>query len=314
MLGLLGRVKRADRLRRTVEGGIVRRPRVTRAADRRSARSASAGWSSATISAPISACVCATASHNGRAGASSAARSCRSSSLPTCGPLPCVITSARSSSNGCKAGDRAAQVCELLGRSAALAGTHERVPAESDDRAHTSAVSSSPFSARTSFNVGSPDLLEPVRHAQGRLVEVDQLAQVDRRSDQHEVCVGTLDRLAEVFHLLASVAHRRQERADRSDSPRRSSAIEPTAKGRGSTSAARAELLGGEDSCAVRHLAVRQRRTVLDGEHALARDLGCVALDLERRVGEHDLARRRCSRGSTRAPRRFLPASRCPSC
>src|SRR6185503_7089808 len=52
--------------------------------------------------------------------------------------------------------DRAAQVCQLLRRSPSLAGTHERVPAESYDRTHTSAVSSSPFSARTSFNVGSP--------------------------------------------------------------------------------------------------------------------------------------------------------------
>ena len=57
---------------------------------------------------------------------------------------------------GSQRGDRAAEVRELLGRGAALAGSHERVPAKGDDRAHTSAVSSSPFSASTSFSVGSP--------------------------------------------------------------------------------------------------------------------------------------------------------------
>ena len=51
------------------------------------------GRSSAAIRAPISACVCATASQSGSGGTSSAARSCRSNSLPTCGPLPCVRTS-----------------------------------------------------------------------------------------------------------------------------------------------------------------------------------------------------------------------------
>ena len=57
---------------------------------------------------------------------------------------------------GLQRGDRAAEIRELLGRGAALAGPHERVPAKGDDRAHTSAVSSSPFSASTSFSVGSP--------------------------------------------------------------------------------------------------------------------------------------------------------------
>ena len=109
---------------------------------------------------------------------------------------------------------------------------------------------------------------------------------------RHEVCVGTLDRLAEVFHLLAPVAHRRQkgpdlrivleglrDRADR--------------EGAGVDERRGAEFLGGEDGCAVRHLAVCQCRTVFDCEHALARDLGCVALDLERRVCEHHLRARR---------------------
>ena len=57
---------------------------------------------------------------------------------------------------GRECGDRTAKVRELLGRGAALAGSHERVPAKGDDRAHTSAVSSSPFSASTSLSVGSP--------------------------------------------------------------------------------------------------------------------------------------------------------------
>ena len=48
------------------------------------------------------------------------------------------------------------EVGELLGRRASLAGAHERVPAEGHDRAHTSAVSSSPLSASTSSSVGSP--------------------------------------------------------------------------------------------------------------------------------------------------------------
>jgi hypothetical protein len=49
-----------------------------------------------------------------------------------------------------------------------------------------------------------------------------------------------------------------------------------------------AVLLRGEDGRAVAHLAVRQRRAVLDREHALAADLLRLALDVERRRGEHD--------------------------
>ena len=57
---------------------------------------------------------------------------------------------------GPQRGDRAPEIRELLGRGAALAGSHERVAAKGDDRAHTNAVSSSPLSASTSFSVGSP--------------------------------------------------------------------------------------------------------------------------------------------------------------
>ena len=48
-------------------------------------------------------------------------------------------------------------------------------------------------------------------------------------------------------------------------------------------------LLGGEHGGAVGHLAVRERGSVLDGEHPLAPDLLRVALDQERRCGEDDL-------------------------
>src|SRR5204863_3440219 len=58
---------------------------------------------------------------------------------------------------GSQSGDRAAEVGELLRGRASLAGTHQRVPAQRyDRRAHTSAVSSRPFSASTSLSVGSP--------------------------------------------------------------------------------------------------------------------------------------------------------------
>src|SRR5204863_2356916 len=54
-------------------------------------------------------------------------------------------------------GDRTPQVRELLRRSAPLAGPHQCVPAERyDGAAHTSAVSSRPFSASRLSSVGSP--------------------------------------------------------------------------------------------------------------------------------------------------------------
>ena len=54
------------------------------------------------------------------------------------------------------------------------------------------------------------------------------------------------------------------------------SRIEPTAKGAGSTSSA-APLAARRDRGAVAHVAVGERRAVLDDEHALAADLLRVA-------------------------------------
>ena len=59
--------------------------------------------------------------------------------------------------------------------------------------------------------------------------------------------------------------------------------------------------LRGEDAGAVAHLAVRERRPVLDRRGRACRDLRGVALDVERRGGERRLARSGCGSGSSRA-------------
>src|SRR3712207_8366887 len=64
------------------------------------------------ICAPISACVCATASQSGSGGTSGAARSWRSRPLPTWGPLPCVTT--RSEEHTSEIQSRQYLVCRLL--------------------------------------------------------------------------------------------------------------------------------------------------------------------------------------------------------
>ena len=144
-----------------------------------------------------------------------------------------------------------------------------------------------PCSSRSVRERGLADLLEPVGHAKGGHVEVDQAAEVDRRPDQDELGAAGLDRRAQVVHLLAAVAHRREQRAyvgvvleglgDRAD--RGGSWVDQLGGAIG---------LRGQDGRAVGHLAVGQRRPILDREHALAGDLGDVALDGERRGGEHD--------------------------
>ena len=62
----------------------------------------------------------------------------------------------------------------------------------------------------------------------------------------------------------------------------------------------RAVRLRSENGGAVAHLAVRERRPVLDREHALFGDLGHVAFDVERRRGEDDTRVRVVACGSGR--------------
>ena len=86
---------------------------------------------------------------------------------------------------------------------------------------------------------------------------------------------------------------------------RTSSASEPTANGRGSTSVAVRRPVGPRRARAKRHPAVGQCRAVVDDEHPRADDRGSV-LELDRRCGPDDSSpadsRLRCWRSLRRAP------------
>ena len=155
-LGLLGRIERADRFRRAVEGGIVGRNGHVR----QEARDLAVVERRAQLRGDECADL--------RLGLRNRQPQRQRWSLGCGALLPQQLVADLRAvpvrdhetlalrEQGTQRGDRAAQIRQLLGRGAALAGPHERVPAKGDDRAHTSAVSSSPFSASTSFNVGSP--------------------------------------------------------------------------------------------------------------------------------------------------------------
>ena len=155
-LGLLGRVERADRLRRPVERRIVGRDTDMRehAGDRASAqgRSQLGGDERADLRLGLRNREPQRQRWSFRGGAF----------LPEqlVPDLRAVAVRDREISRvgeqRLQGGDCATKVRKLLDSCAALAGSYERVAAEGDDRAHTSAVSSSPFSASTSFSVGSP--------------------------------------------------------------------------------------------------------------------------------------------------------------
>src|SRR5439155_15904620 len=154
LLGLLGRVEGADGLRRPVERGIVGGDAHVREQTRRLAleRRSQLGGDQRT-----DLCLCLRNGEPQR----QRWRLLGGSLLPQQLVPDLRAVSVRDDEpvlgeQGLQCGDRKAKVRELLGRGAALAGSHERVPAKGDDRAHTSAVASSPFSASTSFNVGSP--------------------------------------------------------------------------------------------------------------------------------------------------------------
>ena len=98
-LCLLGREEPADGLGRLREARVVASTsaRVTTVADRRSTPRRSSDASSASISTmPSVAWVCAPHQSSGTGGTTAAASSFLTSRLPTCGPLPCVITTSTS--------------------------------------------------------------------------------------------------------------------------------------------------------------------------------------------------------------------------
>ena len=128
-------------------------------------------------------------------------------------------------------------------------------------------------------------LLQLVAHPHRRLPDPDQAAQVDRRADDDRVARHSVDGRLEILHLPDPVAHGGQQGADLrvplecvADRPRRPRSRVDDFR--------RAELVG-HHARAELHLAVRQRRAVLDDEHPLAGDAPGVIHD-DRRRGVDD--------------------------
>src|SRR6266511_966884 len=131
------------------------------------------------------------------------------------------------------------------------------------------------------------ELLQAVGDTQRGLLEIEQPTQVDRRADEHELSAGAGDRLAELVDLAPAVSHRRQQRPD-VRVPSEGLGDRADGEGAGIHELGRTVLLRREHRRAVGHLPVRQRRAVLDRENALAADAAGVALDIDRRRGQHD--------------------------
>ena len=112
--------------------------RVTTVADRRSTPRRSSDASSASISTmPSVAWVCAPHQSSGTGGTTAAASSFLTSRLPTCGPLPCVITTSTSLASRSATASMATSAAAIWSSTRARRlGVRHRVPAQCQQHPH----------------------------------------------------------------------------------------------------------------------------------------------------------------------------------
>ena len=116
---------------------------------------------------------------------------------------------------------------------------------------------------------GLPISSHLVAHPHAGLVQLDGARQIDRRRHQHQIAGHALDGLLQFVPLQVAVAHGRQ------DPPEVGKLLERLLDGADRIRTridqrGRVVAIGRDHAGAVRHLAVRERGTVLDHQHALA--------------------------------------------